>query len=220
MSRSRFASALLPLALTAVLALAVVLARLTWEARAALQRGDVRSAQGASVEAMSHYLDAARAHYPGNPYAGQALDRLLGMAESGPDGTAVSDEKARRALEHFRAAVLATRSVYVPRAADLERTNARLAELYARWETRGRPSVPSDLAGRRRWHLEKLTKLPGPSLAWSILALLGLALWLAAVAAFITRALTPNMKIIRGPALGAGLAFICGLALFLIGLAH
>lgn len=223
MTRSRFRSVFAPFALTAVLAVVVVIGRLTWEARTALRNGDARKGEGAASEAVAHYLDAARAHYPGNPYAGEALDRLLGMAEASPGGEAVNEHVARRALEAFRAAVLATRSVYVPRAADLENVNARLAAMYARSETRGRPGVAVnavELSRRQQWHLEKLTPLPGPSLLWSVVALLGLAIWLSAVAAFITRALTPNMKIVRGPALGAGLAFVCGLTLFLLGLAQ
>ncbi len=206
-----------------LVALGFVLVRLTLEARSSLILADARMDAGEVSEAIAHYLDAARASYPGNPYARQAFDRLWQLAtpsQAAPLATSPGEETevVRQALEAFRAAVLSTRSVYVSRGAHLGEANARLAEIYARREGRNARPDARAFEQRRQWHLHRLAVIPGPKLLWVVTALLGLAMWLGAVAAFITKALTPNMRIKRGPALGAGLAFVCGFGLFLLGL--
>ena len=206
-----------------LVALIIILLRLTVDARAALARGDGRLDAGAPLEAISHYCDAARAAYPGNPYASQALERLWLLGQAQQTGQQASDENEkhvveRHALEAFRAALLATRSFYVPRWADLQVANDRLAGIYARWEGRNARHSPSTFEQRHHWHLEKLNSIPGPKVLWVVTALVGLAIWLAAVAAFIVKALTPDMRLKRGPALGSALAFLCGFGLFLLGL--
>lgn len=214
-----------PVLLAALLGLAVVVVRLALDARTALALGDARRSEGAPAEAIAHYLDAARARFPGNTYADLALDRLLGVAEGEdvatglPPAEGSAPEVERAALEAFRAAVMATRSSGLVRRSDLARVNQRLAELYAAWELRlpggaGRGSLPE----RTQWHLEKLQHVPGPSLVWSLVSLAGLGIWLTAAVLFIVKALTPQMKVNRAPALGAGLAFACGFFLFLLGL--
>lgn len=201
-----------------LLALLVVLGRLTWEARAGLARGRALETEGATLEAIAHHLDAARAFYPGNPYAALAFDRLETLAFPSPDAPANADVE-RRALEALRTAVLATRSIYLPHAAAFRKANERLATLYARWESVGQADTPESLARRESFHRDKLNALPGPRPLPALVALAGLFLWVGGAWAFMTRGLTPALNLNRGPALGAVLAFVMGLALFLLGLA-
>lgn len=205
-----------------LVALGFVLLRLTLEARSSLNLADARKDAGEVSEAIAHYLDAARASYPGNPFAKQALDRLWQLASPAqlPLATPPGEEPevVRQALEAFRAAVLSTRSFYVSRASKLDEANARLAEIYARREGRNARPVARAFEQRRQWHVQRLAVIPGPKLVWVVTALVGLIIWLGAIAAFITKALTPSMRVKRGPALGAGLAFVCGFGLFLLGL--
>lgn len=205
------------------MALGFVLLRLTLEARSSLILADARKDAGEVSEAIAHYLDAARASYPGNPFAKQAFDRLWQLAAPSQRAPLVTSpgeepEVVRQSLEAYRAAVLSTRSVYVSRASNLSEANARLAEIYAHRESRNARSSAGKFEQRRQWHLQRLAVIPGPKLLWVVTALLGLLMWVGAVAAFITKALTPNMRLKRGPALGAGLAFVCGFGLFLLGL--
>lgn len=206
------------------MALLVLVLRLTWDARQFAQQGEAHVRAAAYVEACVAFMDAARSYYPGNPYANLAFSRLLQLADLPADAPGVGKAKLpRRALESFRMAAMSTRSVYVPHAAELAVVNERLAGIYARWEHEAhaayRPPVKgASLASRHAWHLAKLQTVPGPSWFWSALGLCGLGMSLAAMALFITQALSPSLKIVRGPALGAGLAFLVGFALFLLGL--
>jgi hypothetical protein len=220
----RFKSAVQTVLGALAVALLVVVLRLTWDARQYAQQGEAHVRAEAYVEACASFMDAARSYYPGNPYANVAFSRLLQLADL-PTTTpgAAKAELPRRALEAFRMAAMATRSVYVPHATELAVVNERLAGIYARWEeeTRGAYRSPvkgSSLAARHAWHLQKLQVVPGPSWLWSVVGLFGLGLWLAAMALFVTKALSPTLKVARGPALGAGLAFVVGFALFILGL--
>ncbi|MDX2018649.1 MAG: hypothetical protein SF187_00305 [Deltaproteobacteria bacterium] len=221
---SRFRSAVQTALGALAVALLVLVLRLTWDARQFAQQAEVHVRAGAYVEACASFMDAARSYYPGNPYANLAFARLLQLADVPAETPgAATAELPRRALEAFRMAALATRSVYVPHAAELVVVNERLAAIYAKWEqeTQGayrQPVRGTALAARQAWHLEKLKTVPGPSWLWSGVGLLGLGVSLAAMALFITKALSPTLKLERGPALGAGLAFVVGFALFLLGL--
>jgi hypothetical protein len=207
-------------------ALLVVVLRLTWDAHKYASYGEQQAANHAYPEACAAFMDAARMYYPGNPYANLAFARLLELADAAATlGPVVAPDLERRALEAFRIAALATRSTYVPHAAELEKVNERLAGIYARWELdakgayKSAPGVPSaSYQQRQQWHLEKLRGVPGPSWLWSSAGLFGLAIAIGAVVLFIAKALTPALKLQRGPALGAGLAFVLGFTLFLLGI--
>src|SRR3954451_2950479 len=98
--------------LAALIGAAVVVARVAIDGRAALRAGWAAEGRGESLEAIRRYLDAARLTLPGSPWVADALARLEGMAtraEQGGDATT-----ARRALEAMRAALLGSRSFYVP----------------------------------------------------------------------------------------------------------
>lgn len=221
---SRFKSAVQTTLGALAVALLVLVLRLTWDARQFAEQGEAHVRAGAYVEACAAFMDAARSYYPGNPYANLAFSRLLQLADLPPETPGVAAaELTRRALEAFRMAALATRSVYVPHGAELATVNERLAGIYAKWEQEmsgayRQPVRGSTLAARKAWHLGKLQVVPGPSWLWSGVGLLGLGLSLSAMALFITKALSPTLKLERGPALGAGLAFVVGFALFLLGL--
>jgi len=208
----------------ATAALLVVVLRLTWDAHKLASYGEMQASRRAYPEACAAFMDAARAYYPGNPYADLAFARLLALADEAPAlGNVVAPDLERRALESFRTAAMATRSTYVPHAAELAKVNERLATIYARWEQEARGVYKGSLQGasfeqRKQWHLQKLQEVPGPSWLWSSVAFVGLGIAVGAVVLFIAKALTPALRVQRGPALGAGLAFLVGFALFLLGI--
>jgi len=143
------------------LALAVVAARLLVDARSALRAGQAAEGRGDRLEAIRHYQDAARLYLPASPYVRGALDRLEALAAAAAqagDGPSV-----RAALEAERAAILATRSLYIPYRSRLPDVEQRLARLLAAAEDRSvAPGVSFE--SRVAWHLERLTRRPGPGL--------------------------------------------------------
>ena len=195
--------------------LAVLVARVAVDARAALRAGESAEARGDRTGAVTHYLDAARLYLPGSATVRTALDRLDAMARA---AEAANDPAAARPpLEAIRAALLGTRSLYTPHAARLPDVERRLAVLYARLED-PRVDPGASLEARTAWHASRLARHPGPTVGYVLLALFGLALWLGGAVGFIRRGLDAGLRLRRGPALAAGIVFVVGFALFVTGL--
>jgi hypothetical protein len=197
------------------LALVVVAARLLYDARSALHAGEISESRGDRVEAIRHYQDAARLYLPASPYVRDALDRLEALATAAAqagDGLSV-----RAALEAERAAILATRSLYIPSGSRLPDIDRRLARLLAAAEDRSvAPEVSFE--ARAAWHLERLARRPGPALTPVLLTLAGLVLWVGGAVGFCSRGLDAKLRLRRAHAMIAGVTFIVGLAIFLVGL--
>lgn len=197
------------------LALAVVAARLLVDARSALRAGQASEGRGDRLEAIRHYQDAARLYLPASPYVRGALDRLEAVAAAAAqagDGPSV-----RAALEAERAAILATRSLYIPHRSRLPNIEQRLSRLLAAAEDRSvAPGVSFE--SRAAWHLERLTRRPGPSLAHTLLALAGLVLWVGSAVGFCSQGLDAKLHLRQPYAIIAGVTFIVGMAMFLAGL--
>jgi hypothetical protein len=197
------------------LALVVVAGRLLVDARSALHAGQAAEGRGDRLEAIRHYQDAARLYLPASPFVSDALDRLEALAAAAAqagDGPSV-----RAALEAERAAILATRSLYIPNGSRLPDIEHRLARLLAAAEDRAvAPGVSFE--ARAAWHLERLTRRPGPALAHVLLALSGLVLWVGSVVGFCSKGLDAKLRLRHPQAIIAGVTFVLGLAMFLVGL--
>jgi hypothetical protein len=75
--------------------------------------------------------------------------------------------------------------------------------------------------GRKKleaWHLEQLTKTNAPSVGWSLLAILGLIVWIGGGFAFAYRAITPEDKLHARRAVYYGAVIILGLIVWMVGL--
>jgi hypothetical protein len=199
----------------ALVALVVLVARVAIDARAALHAGEAAERRGERAEAIRQYLDAARLYLPGSSSVRRSLDhldRLAREAEGAGDSAA-----ARPALEAIRAALLGTRSLYTPYAARLPEVERRLAVALAQLED-PRVDPGASFEARAAWHASRLARHPGPALGYVLLAFLGLALWLGGAVGFLRRGLDAGLRLRRGPALAAGIAFALGFALFVAGL--
>jgi hypothetical protein len=71
---------------------------------------------------------------------------------------------------------------------------------------------------RAAWHLERLTRRPGPALPQVLLALAGLGLWVGGAVGFFSKGLDARLRLRRPQAIIASVAFAVGLAMFLVGL--
>ena len=198
-----------------LLGLGLVVGRVLHDSAAALGEGDVAFAQGNHELAIEHYQHAVRMYAPASPFVRRALeglDKTAALAVERGDTTL-----ERLALEAVRAGLLGARSLYVPHAERLRAADARLATLYARIEDPAAAAGKS-FEARRAWHADKLARRPGPRPLISLVAVGGLALWVGATVIFVRRGLDRSLRLRPRWALGAGILFLLGFALFVFGL--
>ncbi len=200
------------IALVVLLALAV---RVIGSARAELAEARALDGHGDTALSISHYRRAARWYAPFSPYPEEALGRL---AQIGDEAESSGDvDLALSAWRSIRAATLGSRSFYVPYEHRLHEANRHIASLMAQM-----PPPPIELrrtiAEREAAHLALLEADTGPAAFPSVVALFGLAMWIAAAFLFATRAFGDDDKLVPREARTWGGAFIVGLGLFAIGL--
>jgi hypothetical protein len=202
-------------AIVAGLCLGVVVTRAVWEGRAALRAGDAALADGDPHEAVAWYRRAARWYVPLAPHVGDAYDRLEDLAEAAEGSGDV--ELALAAWRAVRGSILATRSVYTPHADRLDPANQRIAALMARVE--GPQADPGKSEAQRRdWHYALLARDEAPSVPWSIVALLGFAMWLGGGVLFAARGVTAEDALAARPAALAAALVAVGLVVWMLGL--
>lgn len=200
-----------------LLVLAIFSVRVVVQSRAELRAGEGQIGAGQRREAIETLGRAARLHAPGNPFSRAALERLESVATEAE--AAGAREEALDAWREVRSALRATRAV-VPRDPErARRADQRIAALSAALEP---PSVDpgADETARAAWHAERLERDDAPSVGWSLLALAGLALWVGAALALISRGLDERLHFVRPRALLCGALVALGFALFLVGLAR
>jgi hypothetical protein len=183
-----------------LICLALVTVRVVWSARS-----EWKSAEAATGEMkIVHLGRAARMYAPGNPYSRRALDAL---AEAGRAGSL-------QAWQEVRSAILATRSFYTPHPQLLEEANGAIAQLMAERDSKG------SLEARKSWHAARLAEDHAPSVGWSVVAILGLFLWIGAAVALIVRGIDENDRFRPKIAVGFSAGILLGLMLFFLGLAR
>ena len=183
--------------------------------RAELREADRARASGALEVAVNHYRRAARWYLPIQPFADEALDRLLEIGDE-------AEEREDRvlALASFRsvhAAIMSSRSAWIPDAERLERADARIAALMASGEV---PAVDAGLAEDERaaLYLSMLEEDRDPALGWALLALLGFFSWVVGAYLVFTRALDQDDHFVDGELKKWGTLFVVGMGLFVLGL--
>jgi hypothetical protein len=180
-----------------------------------LRIADQYRARGELEGAVIHYRRAARWYAPGSPFHVEALSRLgtIGaQAEQRGDS-----ELALSAYRAVRAAIMSTRSFYIPEQARLRAADERIATLMA-----ALPAPPMD-AGKsreqlRREHLALLEANSDPNLLWTLILLAGFAAFVGGTFAFIRRAIDAQDRFIRREALRWSAVIVVGFGVFLLGL--
>jgi hypothetical protein len=202
----------------AVVALVILLGlavRVIGSARGELTEARAIDGRGETAQAVSHYRRAARYYAPFSPYPEEALTRL---AEIGTEAEEAGDtDLALSAWRSIRAATLGSRSFFIPYEDRLHEADRHIAALMARL-----PPPPIEVRRsveeREAAHLALLEEDVGPGALASLVALVGLATWIAAAFLFATRAFTGDDKLVPREARTWGGVFLVGLALFVIGL--
>jgi hypothetical protein len=193
-------------ALVAVL-LAIVAARVVWSSR-----GEWKAATAATGdEEIAHLGRAARLYAPGNPYARRALDRLATIGREDPT-------RALAAWREARSAILATRSFYTPHRALLDEANGQIAERMAQAEVAAGTQHTVERA--RAWHAARLAQNEAPSVAWTLVALVGLAAWIGCALGLFLRGVGDDDRMRPRAALAWAVGVAAGLAMFFLGLAR
>jgi hypothetical protein len=185
--------------------LAMITVRVLWSSRS-----EWSAAQStAGDDRIARLGRAARLYTPGNPYARRALDALATEGRNnGPHALA--------AWREARSAILATRSFYTPHPELLAEANAQIAQRMAALEPDSRGSEPE----RRAWHAARLAQDDAPSVPWTLLALIGLFAWIGCAAAFFTRAIGEDDRLLRRPAMIYAAGILLGLICFFVGLSR
>jgi hypothetical protein len=193
-------------ALVAVL-LAIVAARVVWSSR-----GEWRAAAAATGdEELAHLGRAARLYAPGNPYARRAVDKLATIGREDP-------ARALAAWREVRSAILATRSFYTPHRALLDEANGQIAELMAQSEVAAGSQHAIERA--RAWQATRLAQDEAPSVAWTLVALAGLAAWIGCALGLFLRGVGDDDRLKPRAALAWAAGVAVGLAMFFLGLAR
>ncbi len=202
-----------------LIASGVVVTRALVEGQRALHEADAAGEAGDVREAIAGYRAAARWYVPGAGHAKEAYDRL---EEIGRAREAEGDRAgALAAWRGVRGSILATRSAYSPFDDRLERANAHIARLLAEKErARAGPASSDGLATAKDWHRDALARVNAPSPAWTLLAVFGLALWIAGAVVFVVRGVTASGVLARRPAIAAAVFVVMGLVIWLLGLAR
>lgn len=207
---------LLTVVAVVLVCLGVVATRAVLEGRAALARGDQALADGDQAEAVAQWRRAARWYVPLAPHVGGAYDRLEELAAA---AEARGDrDTALAAWEGVRSSINATRSFYTPQAERLDPANRHIAALRAASPDDAAAAPGQDEATRAAWHYQLLSRDDGPSLGWSVLALLGFALWIGAALLFALRGVTADDRLVPRTAAWAGLGVAAGLVVWMLGL--
>lgn len=187
------------------LSVGVVVTRVAWEGVSALSTGSEAARNGDHEGAIRWWRRAARWYLPGASYVDAAyanLEELATTAEASGER-----DVALAAWRAIRRSVLATRSVYTPHGDRLDRANEHIATLMAAGEVEA-----------RKEHLALLLRPVGPSVSWSLVALLGLAMWLGGAFLFALRGVGRNDRLQVGPARLAAVLVAVGLVVWMLGL--
>ena len=186
---------------------AIVAVRVVWSSR-----GEWRAATtSAGDDELVHLGRCARLYAPGNPYSRRAVDKLAAIGRDDPP-------RALAAWRELRSAILATRSFYTPHRALLDEANARIADLMADAELAAGTQHVREKA--RAWHAARLAQDESPKVAWTVVALLGLAAWIGSAIGLLLRGIGDDDRLRPRVALGWALGVGGGLALFFLGLAR
>lgn len=191
--------------------------RVAWDGHAELNAASRARDAGDQALEIEHLGRALRWRAPLLSHDEVALDRLWALAEAerlrGAEGRAL----ALSAYREVRRSLLATRSWGIPRRDRWERANTAIAELMVEQERAlgiegaGDPEV---------FHLDRLSREPGPEPTRGNLAALAFLGWLGGVVGFLLRGIDERGRLRPRAALRWGLAAIVLLLAWMVLLAR
>lgn len=176
------------------------------EARRLSEKGDIAGS-------IVHFRRAARWYAPASPYHVQALSELGKIAREAE--RRADKPLALSAYRAIRAAIMSTRSFYIPERDRLNAANRRIADLMA-----SQPPPPID-AGKsrealRKEHLALLEAQKGPNIFWTCVLLLGFVAWVGGAFLFSIRAIDDTDRFNWSEARRWGTIIVVGFGVFVL----
>ncbi|QQR91653.1 MAG: hypothetical protein IPJ88_08030 [Myxococcales bacterium] len=212
MSKASFEKRMVYLALLIVLAVMVI--RVTLAAHAEYEEAATLQKSGDLDSAIVHYRRAARWYLPLFSTPTRALDQLERIANTYKKSGDVHGALAAR--RSMRAAIMSSRSFYTPHGDYLERSNREIASLMA-----SLPPLPKDVAkskaSLRKDYFSELEHSRGPNTFWTLVLLLGFALWVGGAFVFFHRAFGPEQQLLKNEAVRWGGLVFVGIFCFVLG---
>ncbi len=184
--------------------------RVVIEGRTSLADGDEAAAAGRFDDAIAGWETAARWYLPLAPHVDDAYARLR-------DHAATAGVRGLPAWRAIRSAALATRHLWTPHESDLAAANAQIAELASR-DPQGAAAGGPDAATRKQFHADQLSRDSRPATGAVVLAIAGIACWLAGIGVAIRRGFDAAGRLARRPALVGAALTVLGLGGWAVGL--
>lgn len=156
---------------------AILVVKVTYNARQEFARGEDAYTRGAYTVAVTHYERAIKWYTPGNTAVRHAVERLWQL---GTEAEAREDwPLALEAYQSLRSSLYAVQSFYVPYHSWIPKSEARIAPLLAKIKAGTEPQEDKLAQDTTRFAMQ-LQRHVGPYLGWSILVAVGFLGWVGA----------------------------------------
>lgn len=186
---------ILTFAIAALVMLLLVLVRVAVGAYSELNSGKDAEQQLYLDVAVVHYARALEWYVPGLPAMDEAADRLMDIGNAARD---VGDaEMAFMAYSYLRSALYAGRSFYTPREDIIAVCDEQIAELLSKVPDVQRYHPDMDRGQLKEMFLSYSRRFPGPSVGWSVLAILGFSVWIGSTAVFLYKSARRDSHVMR-----------------------
>lgn len=162
-----------------------------------------------------HYRRSAAYYAPGNPYSDAALRAMMRLAREAEGGGHV--EFALSTWRSVRASLMQARSFYIPYSDRLRLANERIAVLTAQMESESNAHA-ADRNLTPDAVLRELARDDDPTVAGSLLLLVGFVAWVSAGFLFSSYAIDDENQFVPGVVRKIVTTILVGLGLFVLGL--
>ena len=194
---------------------AVLVVKVTYNARQEFAGGEEAYTRGAYNVAMTHYERAIKWYTPFSQTVRHAVERLWQL---GTEAETRGDwHLALEAYQSLRASLYAVQSFYIPYQSWIPKSEARIAPLLARTKAGEEPNTDKLAQDTARFTMQ-LQRHVGPHLGWSILLEIGFLGWIGATVGLIWHVVDEEGNLVRRQGLLWGSLIAVFFALWLIGM--
>jgi hypothetical protein len=200
----------------ALVVVSAVWLKVALESRAEVAAGAAAEAAGDREAALMHYRRAVHWYSPLSGAVERAVAAMEAMARA---AEAAGDRVfALDAWRDLRSSLYAIRHVVIPYESELRASEERIAALLATTPATIAEDRDKPAATRNAEVLALLRRDNAPGVVWSLVLLLGFAVWVGGVFWFILRAIRDDESLDVRRAAVSGATVVVGFALWVVGL--
>jgi hypothetical protein len=204
------------IAIVIAVLIAMVGARVLYLQRSHFLKAEGHYAQGELKLAVREYSTAMSLYVPLSPYGERSAERLWDMGlRFEADGELL---RAQSAYSAIRSSLYGARSFYTPGKEWIRKCDEKIASLRASMLLEEGRITKDEFGATRQKHLEVMRTDRAPIPAWAVLAAVSFIAFIASVAYFIFRGLTPEARLRKREAIIGALAAACSFALWVMSL--